>query len=321
MARCFVTRDLPGGALDRLAKAHDVRVWPDHDEPPPPDVLAREAREVDGLLTLLTDRVDAALLAAAPRLRAVANYAVGTDNVDLDAATERGIPVGNTPDVLTETTADLAFALLLACARRLGEAERAVRAGDWPRWAPGAFLGQDVHGRVLGIVGHGRIGRAVARRAEGFSMEVVHTSRSGGTTLDELLTRADFVSIHAPLTPDTHGLIAEREFALMKPTAVLVNTARGEVVDTDHLTHALEDGQIAGAALDVTDPEPLPSDHPLLRAPGVLVTPHIGSASHATRAQMADMAVDNLLAGLAGERMPHCANPDVYARGVTPRGS
>src|SRR5579884_1960865 len=230
MARCFVTRDLPGGALERLSKAHDVRVWPDHDQAPPPDALAREAREAEGLLTLLTDRVDTALLAAAPRLRAVANYAVGTDNVDLDAATERGIPVGNTPDVLTETTADLAFALMLACARRLGEAERAVRAGDWPQWAPGAFLGQDVHGRVLGIVGYGRIGRAVARRAQGFEMEVLHTSRSGGTTLDELLARADFVSIHAPLTPDTHGLIAERELALMKPTAVLVNTARGEIV-------------------------------------------------------------------------------------------
>lgn len=312
MARCFATRDLPGGALDRLGEAHELRVWPEHDEPPPPDVLTSEAARAEGLITLLTDRVDAALLDAAPRLRAVANYAVGTDNIDLDAATQRGVAVGNTPDVLTETTADLAFALLLACARRLGEAERAVRAGAWPHWSPGALLGHDIHGRVLGVVGYGRIARAVARRAEGFAMEVMHTSRSGGTTLDELLERSDFVSLHVPLTAETRALIGARQLALMKPTAVLVNTARGEVVVTDDLTHALEDGKIAGAGLDVTDPEPLPRDHPLLAAPGVLVTPHIGSASHATRAAMADIAVDNLLAALAGERMPHCANPDVY---------
>jgi lactate dehydrogenase-like 2-hydroxyacid dehydrogenase len=308
VASCFVTRALPGGAIDRLAREHDVEVWPERTAPPA-DALRARAAGADALLTLLTDRVDRDLLDAAPSLRAIANYAVGTDNVDLDAATERGIPVGNTPDVLTETTADLAWALLMAGARRLGDAERAVRAGDWPTWEPGAFLGVDVHGATLGIVGYGRIGQAVARRAQGFGMEVLHTREHD---LDEILRRADFVSLHTPLTGDTRGLIGGRELALMQPHAVLVNTARGEIVDTDALIEALHAGRIAAAALDVTDPEPIPADHPLLRAPGVTVLPHIGSASTRTRAAMADMAVDNLLAALAGERMPHCANPAVY---------
>jgi glyoxylate reductase len=311
MARCFVTRALPGPALDRLGAGHEVTVWPEP-EPPSREVLVRGARDAEGLLSLLTDRVDAELIDAAPHLKAIANYAVGTDNVDLAAATARGIPVGNTPDVLTETTADLAFALMLAAARRITEADAAVRAGDWLEWSPGAFLGHDLHHSVLGIVGMGRIGRAMARRAEGFSMTVVSSSRSSGVTLDELLERADFVSLHAPLTPSTTGLIGERELALMKPTAVLVNTARGGLVQTRALERALREGEIAAAALDVTDPEPLPADHPLLGAPNLVVAPHIGSASHRTREAMAGMAVDNLLAALAGERMPHCANPEVY---------
>jgi glyoxylate reductase len=310
VARCFVTRALPGAALDRLAAAHVVEVWPDRG-PPPRATLRAQAASADGLLTLLTDRVDGELLDAAPSLRAVANYAVGTDNVDLATATARRIPVGNTPDVLTETTADLAWALLMAGARRLGEAERAVRAGDWPTWEPGAFLGVDVHGARIGIVGYGRIGQAVARRAAGFGMEVLHTR---DVDLHDLLRRSDFVSLHTPLTDDTRGLIGARELGLMRPHAVLVNTARGEIVDTAALVDALHEGRIGGAALDVTDPEPLPADHPLLRAPGVTVVPHIGSASTRTRAAMADMAVDNLLAALAGERMPHVANPDVYDR-------
>jgi lactate dehydrogenase-like 2-hydroxyacid dehydrogenase len=220
--------------------------------------------------------------------------------------------VGNTPDVLTETTADLALALMLAAARRIVEADAAVRAGHWPEWTPGAFLGHDLHHAVLGIVGMGRIGRAVARRGEGFSMTVLHSSRSSGVPLDELLERSDFVSLHAPLTPGTRGLIGERELGLMKPTAVLVNTARGGLVDTGALERALREGEIAAAGLDVTDPEPLPADHPLLTAPNLVVAPHIGSASYRTREGMADMAVDNLLAALAGQRMPHCANPEVY---------
>jgi glyoxylate reductase len=313
MTRCFVTRPLPGGALERLAARHELDLW-EGERPPSREELLARAREAAGLLSQLTERVDAALLDACPDLVAISNYAVGVDNVDLAAATERGVPVGHTPDVLTEATADLAFALLLAAARRLNEAEQAVRRGDW-RWEPGFLLGRDVHGRTLGIVGMGRIGRAVARRAEGFGMEVIHSSRGeGGLPLDELLERSDFVSIHAPLGPETRGLIGEDALRRMKPTAILVNTARGPIVDTDALVRALEEGWIAGAALDVTDPEPIPTDHPLLAAPNLTIAPHIGSATHDTREAMADMAVDNLLAALAGERMPHCANPEVYQR-------
>ncbi len=311
MARCFVTRSLPGNALERLRAEHEVEVWPD-EAPPSYDALVDAAREAEALLTLLTDRVDAELIDAAPDLRAIANYAVGTDNIDLGGATASGIPVGNTPDVLTETTADLAWALMLAAARRIVDADAAVRAGQWPPWTPGAFLGHDLYGAVLGIVGFGRIGRAVARRGEGFSMTVIHNSSRGGVPFDDLLERSDFVSLHVPLTPDTRGLISDRELGLMKPSAVLVNTGRGPLVRTAALERALRDGEIAAAGLDVTDPEPLPADHSLLRAPNLVVTPHIGSASHRTREAMAGMAVDNLLAALDGRRMPHCANPEVY---------
>jgi glyoxylate reductase len=305
MARCFVTRDLPGDALDRLRAKHDVDVWPESD-PPPRDALLRRVTDADALLSLLTDEIDAEVMGS---LRAIANYAVGTDNIDLEAATERGIPVGNTPDVLTETTAELAFALMLAVARRTVEADRYVREGRWGEWRPDLLLGHDLHGSTLGIVGFGRIGKAVARRAEGFGMTVIH-----GLPLEELLERSDFVSLHAPLTPQTRGLIGAAELERMKPTGILVNTARGPMVDADALAQALRTGTIAGAGLDVTDPEPLPGDHPLLDAPNLVIAPHIGSASHRTREAMADMAVDNLLAALGGERMPHCANPEVYER-------
>jgi glyoxylate reductase len=308
MARVFVTRKLPGGAVDRLRQAHEVDLWPDPDPPPRPELLEHSA-EADALLTILTERIDAELLDAAPNLKAIANYAVGTDNIDVEAATARGIPVGNTPDVLTETTAELAFGLMLAVARRLVEADAYVRAGRWGEWSPDLLLGRDLHGATLGIVGFGRIGKAVARRAEGFAMTVLH-----GVPLNDLLERSDFVSLHAPLTPDTRGLIGAAELERMKPTAILINTARGPMVDLDALAAALENGAIAGAGLDVTNPEPLPADHPLLAAPNLVVAPHIGSASHRTREAMADMAVDNLLAALAGERMPHCANPEVYER-------
>ena len=313
MARVFVTRELPGGAVARLGERHEVEVWPEP-SPPPADALGARLREADAVLALLTDRIDAEAIAAARRLRAIANFAVGTDNVDLDAATQAGIPVGNTPDVLSDATADLAFALLLAAARRLPDAERSVHAGEWTTFRPDAFLGRDVAGATLGIVGYGRIGRAVGRRGEGFGMEVLHHSRSSGVCLDELLERSDYVSLHAPLGPDTRGLIGADELRRMKPTAILVNTARGELVDTTALERALHAGEIAAAALDVTDPEPLPAGHPLLAAPNVLVVPHIGSATRQTRERMADMAVDNLLAALDGERMPWCANPRVYER-------
>jgi glyoxylate reductase len=306
-ARVFVTRELPGGALDRLRAEHDIEVWPERAPPPRSELLAR-APELEGLLSLLTDAVDAELMDAAPRLRAISNYAVGVDNVDVEAATARGIPVGNTPDVLTESTADLAVALMLAIARRLAEGEAYVRAGDWRTWEPGLLLGRDLHGATVGIVGYGRIGQAVGRRLEGFGCELLTTSRSRGVSLEDLLERSDFVTIHCPLTPETRGLIGAEVLGRMKPTAYLVNTARGPIVDAEALGAALQSGEIAGAALDVTDPEPLPADHPLLEAPNLLVVPHVGSATVATRERMADMAVDNLLAGLAGEPMPNQVN-------------
>ena len=303
MARVFVTRRLPGTALTRLAAEHEVDVWPER-MPPPQDVLRQRAARVDGLLALLTDRVDAALIESCPDLRVISNYAVGSDNVDLEAAAARGIPVGITPDVLTEATADLAFAGLLAAARRLPEALAAVREGRWQTWEPDWLLGHDVHGATLGIVGYGRIGQAVARRAEGFSMRILATPR---VPLDELLAQSDAVTLHVPLTSETRHLIDADALARMKPTAILVNTARGGVVDQQALARALHRGEIAGAALDVTDPEPLPPDHPLLDAPNLLVLPHIGSATHTARERMADLAVDNLLAGLAGTPLPHAA--------------
>jgi glyoxylate reductase len=309
--KVFVARRLPGRAVDRLRAEHDVEVWEGSLPPGKEELLAR-APELDGLLTLLTDPVDSDVIAAASSLLAISNYAVGVDNVDLAAATERGIPVGNTPGVLTESTADLALALMLGIGRRIVEGDAYVRRGEWRTWEPGLLLGRDLHGATVGVVGFGRIGRAVARRCEGFGCEVLHTSRRGGVELGELLERSDFVTIHAPLTPETRGLIDAAALRRMKPTAYLVNTARGPLVDTDALTAALHGREIAGAALDVTDPEPLPGDHPLLGAPGLLIVPHIASATHATRERMADMAVDNLLAGLAGERMPNCANPEVY---------
>jgi glyoxylate reductase len=306
MARVFVTRELPFDALDRLRAAHDVSVWPEP-RPPTPEELRARARDADALLTMLTDRVDEELLAAAPGLRAIANLAVGTDNVDLDAARRHGVPVGNTPGVLTEATADLAMALLLASARRLPEGSARVREGGWDTWHPAQDLGTDLDGRTLGIVGLGRIGRAVARRAEGFGLHIVHHSRSGGIALEKLLEHADFVSLHAPLTPETRHMIEAAALRRMKPTAHLVNTARGGLVDQDALAAALHAGELAGAALDVTDPEPLPADHPLLDAPNLIVVPHIGSATRQTRARMADLAVDNLLAALDGRPMPHAA--------------
>jgi glyoxylate reductase len=303
MATVFVTRALPGDALDRLRAAHDVTVW-DGALPPAPAVLREAVAKAEGLLCLLTERVDAALLDAAPRLRAIANYAVGTDNIDLDLAAARGIPVGVTPDVLTEATADLAFALLLAAARRLPEAAAAARDGAWRTWEPAGWLGFDVAGASLGIVGYGRIGQAVAQRAQGFRM-VVRTTAD--TPLEELLASSDFISLHCPLTPRTRHLIDAAALAQMRPTAILVNTARGGVVDQDALVAALRSGAIAGAAIDVTDPEPPPAGDPIFETPNLLVVPHIGSATHTGRARMTELSVENLLAGLAGLAMPHPA--------------
>ncbi|HEY3725735.1 MAG TPA: D-glycerate dehydrogenase [Solirubrobacteraceae bacterium] len=304
MARCFVTRELPGPALDHLREVHEVDVWPER-LPPPYDELCRRTAEAEGLLSTLTDRVDAELIEACPLLHAIANYAVGYDNIDLAAASARGIQIGNTPDVLTDATADLTFALLLAAARKLPEAIRAVLDDDWPTWEPGRYLGYDVHGATLGIVGFGRIGRAVARRAEGFEMRVLTSGRGRGPDFDRLLEESDFVSLHCPLTPETRNLIDAAALDRMRPNAVLVNTARGPIVDHRALRWALEARVIAGAALDVTDPEPLPANDPLLQAPNLIVAPHIGSATHSARERMATLAVENLLAALDGKPMPH----------------
>jgi lactate dehydrogenase-like 2-hydroxyacid dehydrogenase len=305
VASVVITRRLPGQSVERLAEhGHAVTVWPG-EMPPTANELGELVGAAEGLLCLLTDRIDAALLDKAPRLRAIANLAVGSDNVDLPAAAARGIPVGVTPDVLTDATADLAMALLLAAARKLPQAHAAVRAGAWRTWEPAGWLGLELHGATLLIVGAGRIGQAVAHRAEAFGMRIRTAGRDDD--LHALLAQADAVSLHTPLTPQTTHLIDAAALQAMKPTAILVNTARGAVVDQTALRRALHDGWIAGAALDVTDPEPLPPDDPLLGAPNLLVVPHIGSATHAARERMVALAVGNLLAGLEGRPMPHPA--------------
>lgn len=316
----FVSRELPGDGLHHLRAEARVAVWED-ELPPPYSRLLEEAACADALVTLLTDRIDAHLLEAAPGLRVVSNVAVGYDNIDVAAATQRGVLVANTPGVLTETTADMAFALLMAAARRVVEGDRATRDGRWRTWHPSFLLGQDVHGATLGVVGLGAIGRAVARRARGFAMTVLYfdTSRrpeveaeldAAFAGFEDLLRRADFVTVHVPLTEATRHLFGEREFALMKPTAVFVNTSRGPVVDEAALYRALREGQIAAAAIDVTEVEPLPGDSPLLTLPNLIITPHIASASVASRTRMADMAVDNVLAVLRGGLPMHCVNPE-----------
>jgi D-3-phosphoglycerate dehydrogenase len=315
---------IPEGGLDMVREACDAELWEEH-EPIPRAVLLERVQGIDGLLSLLTEKVDAELLdAAGPRLKVISNYAVGYDNINVPEATARGIPVGNTPGVLTETTADLAFALLLAAARRIAEGAEYVRAGHWHTWKPSLYLGYDVHGATLGIIGMGRIGQAVARRATGFDMKIIYfdpycdpdkapfVDVGLRCELDELLAESDFVTLHVPLTDETEHMINAGTLGKMKPTAILINAARGPIVDTDALYDALSARQIAYAALDVTDPEPLPGDHKLLTLDNCLVVPHIGSASHATRTRMAVLAAENLLAGLQGQRLPHCVNPEVY---------
>lgn len=320
--RVWITRRLPEAGVRRLLQETEAEVWQDR-LPPAREAILEQVRGCDGLLTLLTDPIDAEVMdAAGPQLKVISNYAVGFDNIDVPAATARGIVVTNTPEVLTETTADLAFALLLAAARRLPEGRQSVLEGDWLTWEPQYLLGQDVHGATLGIVGLGRIGQAVARRARGFSMRVLYSDPARRpeekelgacwVEFDALLAQSDFISIHCPLTPETRGLFSAQALQRMKPTAMLVNTARGPVVETAALEQALRTGAIAGAALDVTDPEPLPAGHPLLALPNCLVVPHIASASVATRRRMAEMAAGNLLAVLRGERPENPVNPEVY---------
>lgn len=320
----LVSRALPEGWLARLEGRCTMLVG-DADTPGFDPPLLEALPRAEGILCLLTERIDAALLDRAPALKVVSTMAVGVDHVDVAACAARGIAVGNTPGVLTEATADLTMALLLAAARRLPEAAADARAGRWSTWSPTGWLGADLSGARLGIVGLGWIGEAVARRARGFGMDLVYTSRTARpeveaalgarpVALDELLATSDFVSLHVPLVPSTHHLIDAAALRRMKPTATLVNTARGPVVDPAALAEALHGGQIAAAALDVTDPEPLPPDHPLYACPNLLVVPHIGSATRGTRRRMAELAADNVLAGLAGEPLPHSVDPRVVGR-------
>jgi len=321
--RIFVTRRIPDIGMELMQLQADVELW---QEPRPPEysLLAQKARGVDGLLCMLTDKIDGSLMdTIGPQLKVISQVSVGIDNIDLAAATDRNIPVGNTPGVLTDTTADLAWTLLMTAARRVAESDRFVRAGKWKTWGPIDFLGLDITRATLGIIGFGRIGQAVARRAQGFDMRVLYHSRQRRpeaeqecraqyVDLDTLLHEADFVSLHTNLTTETHHFINEARLAAMKPTGILINTARGSVVDPKALYRALASGTIAYAALDVTDPEPIEPDDPLLTLDNIVVIPHIGSASVKTRNKMAEMAAENLIAGLKGERLPNCANPQVY---------
>lgn len=329
--RVYVTRRMPQPVLDLLAQHVQLAVWPG-ELPPPRAVLLKEVAEIDGLLALLTDRVDTALLEAAPHLRVVSNYAVGYDNVDLPAATRRGVLVTNTPDVLTETSADFALALILAAARRVVESEQYVKAGRWRTWGPEILLGRDVYSATLGIVGMGRIGQAVARRAQGFGMQILYSGahrkpeaeQATGAryvALADLLAQSDIVSLHCPLNDETYHLIDRDALALMKPDAILVNTARGPVVDTRALLDALRARPTFVAALDVTDPEPLPADHALLSLPNALVTPHVASATTATRTRMGLIAARNLIAALNGERPPFLVNASLWDAKVISLGA
>lgn len=281
--------------------------------------------EAEGIFTLLIDKVDEGILVSAKKLRVVSNMAVGVDNIDLVACTKRGIQVGNTPGVLTDATADLTMALMLSAARKLPEAARDAREGRWKNWAPAGWLGVDLSGACLGIVGMGKIGSAVARRAAAFGMTIIYTNQktvpeidqslgAHQVTFDELLARSDVVSLHVPLTPETRKMMDASAFQKMKSSAILINASRGGVIDQDALVQALQKQVISAAALDVTEPEPLPPDHILFELPNCLIVPHIGSATQGTRRKMAEMACDNLLAGLEGRRLPNCVNPEVYAR-------
>jgi glyoxylate reductase len=322
--KVFVTRAIPEMGFEIIRDFCDVDVWPD-ELPPTYDELLQHVRGVDGLLCLLTDQIDSEVMdEAGPQLKVISNHAVGFDNIDVQAATARKIPVGNTPDVLTDATADFAFALMMAVARRIPEAEHYVDAGKWKTWGPMILLGVDLKGATLGLVGFGRIGKAMARRAAGFDMRVIYYNptkkkadpeiKATRVDFETLLTESDFISLHTPLTPDTHHLINSEALSKMKPNAVLVNTSRGPVVDMEALYEALKEKHIFGAGLDVTEPEPLPLDSPLLTLDNIVIVPHIASASKITRDKMSSMAAQNLIAGLKGERLPNCVNPQVYSK-------
>jgi glyoxylate reductase len=320
--KVYVTRELPERGLKIIRERFDAEVWQEY-APPPKKVIIEKARDVDALATLLSDRIDAEVFDAAPKLKIVAQMAVGFDNIDVQEATKRGIYVTNTPEVLTETTADFAWALLMAVARRVVEADKYVRTGQWKvGWHPSMLLGRDVHGATIGIVGAGRIGYAVAERAKGFNMKILYydviprpemEKKLGAkrVDLDTLLKEADFVSIHVPLMKETYHLINANKLRLMKKTAYLINNARGPVVDEKALYEALKEGRIAGAGLDVFEQEPTPVDNPLLKLDNVVVAPHISSASYETRSKMAEMVAENLVAFFEGRKPPNLVNPEV----------
>lgn len=321
LGNVWVTRQIPQKAIDMLREVAHVEVW-EEELPPPRAVVLEKIAMLDGILPMLTDKMDAEAMDRAPRLKVIANYAVGFDNVDVPAATQRGIVVTNTPGVLTETTADLAFALLMAAARHIVAGDKFTRAGRWKTWGPLLFLGQDIHHATLGLVGLGRIGSEVAKRARGFDMRVLYydpirneaAEKQLGVeyaSLERVLRESDFISLHTPLTPETRHLIGERELKMMKPTAILINTSRGPVVDQKALYEALKNGTLYAAGLDVFETEPIPADDPLLTLENVVVVPHIGSASYATRTRMATLAAENLIAVLKGETPPTPVNPEV----------
>ncbi|MCK1984232.1 MULTISPECIES: 2-hydroxyacid dehydrogenase [Peribacillus] len=310
--KIYITRKLPEQIIEGLSQNYDVRMWDQEDIPVPREVLEEEIKEAEGLLCLLTEQIDESLIEQAPNLKIIANMAVGHNNIDVQTATKRGIMVTNTPGVLTETTADLTFGLLLATARRMMEAEDYLRSGKWETWSPMQLTGQDVYGATLGIIGLGRIGEALAKRAKGFDMNIVYFNRSRKyeqekelgieyQPLEKLLQISDFVCVMLPLTPETNYMIGKEQLELMKGTAVLINTARGGIIDEKALYQALESRGIWAAGLDVFEEEPVPVDHPLLTLPNVVTLPHIGSASIATRLKMAALAVQNLMEGLSGD--------------------
>jgi glyoxylate reductase len=323
--KVFVTRIIPEAGLRLIKDACDADVWTDP-LPPPAAVLRQRLATCDGLVSLLTEKIDAPVLDAAPRLKVISNYAVGFNNIDIPAATARGIAVGNTPGVLTDATADLAFCLLIAAARRLVEGHQYTMAGKWKTWEPLGHLGQELQGRTVGVLGMGRIGYAFAKRCHGgWDMRVLYhdvrrndqAERDLGAQwveLDALVREADFISIHTDLNEKTRGLFNAELFRKMKRTAVLVNTARGPIVEPKALYEALKSGTIFAAGLDVTDPEPPAPDDPLLRLPNLIVAPHIASATVDARNFMAEICASNLLAGLAGEKLPAWVNPEVEPR-------
>ncbi len=320
--RVFLTRRVPEEGIRSLQDKFELKIWPE-EGPPPRNILFKEIKDIDALITTVSDKIDGELISSARVLKVIAQYAVGIDNIDIEAATRQGVYVTNTPGVLTETTADTAWALLMAVSRRIVEADNYIRDGKWKAgWAPLMFLGRDVYGKTLGIVGLGRIGASIARRAIGFNMKVLYydivrridiETELGIEFADfnRILEESDFVTIHAPLTEETRKLFGEREFKTMKRTAYLVNAARGTIVDESALTKALQEGWIAGAALDVFEEEPISPENPLLKLGNVILVPHIGSASVETRAKMAIMVVENLLRFFKGETPPNLVNPEV----------